>query len=212
MKRFLTIIFLSTFLISCSNHQEKSQVPLTEQKENIKDSITTEIIETYLKATIREPFLVPDIDRLEFTSGSGQSVIDNEYCDTVSNGFFGTYFLIDPDFADERGIPVGGTITVHSSGKMKGWKSNDTTQTIWEINLKSDIISVWDSIHVGLNRTEIENFSQVNKGLCVKKGDVYYSCDFNNFSAVYIFKNDTLIELTITRKCGGKKGKPNANN
>jgi hypothetical protein len=205
MKRFLNIIFVSTFLISCSNQQEKSQVPSTEQNRTLKDSISTEFAETYLEMTIREPFLVSEIDQLEFTSGGGQSVIDNEYCDTVSNGFFGTYFLIDPDFADERGVPVGGTIEVHASDKMKGWKSNDTTQTIWEINLKSDVISVWDSIHVGLTRTEIDNFNQVNKGICIKKGDIYYSCDFNNFSAVYIFKNDTLKELTVTRECGKRK-------
>ena len=205
MKISLPVMLVSTFLISCSHHQDESQVPSIEQKGYIENSITSEIIDIPLVPKIREPFLIREIDRLEFTSGVDKSVIDSDFCDSLSKGFWGRYFLIDPNYADEKGRPVGGTITVRVHDELNSWQANDTTQTVWRINLKSDVISVWGSIHVGLTRTEIEDFSQLNKGLCLRKGDVYYSCDFNSFSAVYIFQNDTLKELTVTRKCVNRK-------
>jgi hypothetical protein len=138
---------------------------------------------------------------VEFTSGIGEPVENHIKCDSSGTGFYGSYHLIDPDFADEMGRPVGGVITIYSKNKMSGWKSTDTDQTIWKIHLKSDVISVWDSIKVGMTRTQIEKFGKANNGFCLRKGDAFYSCDFNNFLAVYIFEKDTLKELTVTRKC-----------
>mgnify|MGYP005679964363 CR=1 FL=1 len=84
---------------------------------------------------------------------------------------------------------------------MVDWKSTDTNQTIWEIHLETDIISVWDSIKVGMNRSDIEKFGKAKDGFCRYQEDDSYSCFFANFSAVYIFKNDSLKEMTITRNC-----------
>jgi hypothetical protein len=175
-----------------------------------KDSTDLHIIESFLNSKISEPFQVSEIDKLEFTSGGGKEIEEHKKCDSSSTGFYGSYYLIDQDFADEMGRPVGGNITIHSDNKMAGWKSTDTNQTIWEIHLESDVISVWDSIKVGMTRSEIVKFGKANDGFCVKKGDAFYSCDFNNFSAVYIFRNDTLKELMVTRKCE-KEIKTNAN-
>ncbi len=200
MKRLLTLIFVSTFLTSCISQDEESVATPNEQQRKAKGSLVIEAV-----SNLSEPFFISEIEQLQFTSGGVQSVNNNEYCDTVSKGFFGSYYLINRDFEDKNGIPVGGTIIVHALDKMKGWKANDTTQTIWKINLKSDVISVWDSIHVGLTRNEIENFNHINNGLCIKKGDACYYCDFNNFSVVYIFESDTLKEITITRECGENK-------
>lgn len=207
MKRVIAIIFISCFLISCNNQVDSKNEIRTEQINVEQDSALTDLFIRHMNSKISEPFKVTDIDSLNFTSGGGESVNQNEYCDSLNSGFFGTYFLIDEDFSDEMRRPVGGTITIHADGKMIGWKSDDTTQTIWKIHLKSDVISVWDSIHVGLTRGEIVKFGQAHNGFCMKKGDFYYSCDFNNFSVVYYFKNDTLTELTVTRNCERKNKK-----
>jgi len=185
--------------------RQKFTVELKEKTKDVrearKDSIDLQVIESFLKSKITEPFQVSKIDKLEFTSGVGKEIDEHKKCDSSSTGFYGSYYLIDQDYADEMGRPVGGVITIYSDNKMTGWKSNDTNQTIWEIHLESSVIAVWDSIKVGMARSEIEKFGKANNGFCVKKGDAFYSCDFNNFSAVYIFKNDTLNELTVTRKC-----------
>ncbi len=191
-------------MISCTNQQTENQETSVDILETNQDSIKVQLLEAHLTSKIDEPFQVSEIDRLEFTSGGGKEILEHKKCDSSNTGFYGSYFLIDPDYADEIGRPVGGIITIYSNNKMSGWKSTDTDQTIWEIHLKSDVISVWDSIKVGMTRNEIEKFGKTNQGFCVKKGDLYYSCDFINFSAVYIFQNDTLKELTITRKCEKK--------
>jgi hypothetical protein len=204
MKRTIAIISISCSLISCNNNvEEKNEI--RSEKENIEqDSAIAELYERHLKSKISEPLKVTNINRLNFTSSGGSTVRQNEFCDSLKSGFFGTYFLIDEDFSDEMGRPIGGTITVHVKGKMGSWKSDDTTQTIWKIHLMSDILSVWDSIHVGQTREDIEQFGKTNNGFCVKKGDFFYSCNFNNFSVIYIFKSDTLKELTVMRNCETK--------
>ena len=112
---------------------------------------------------------------------------------------YGRYNLISQNTTLEH--PLVGTIDIYKPGKMSGWRASDTNQIVWKIHLKSDIISVWDSIHVGLSRDKVVQFAKTNNGLYIKKGDFYYSCDFNNFSVLYNFKNDTLTELTVTRNC-----------
>jgi len=183
------------------NKQNVNHKSSVKQKKTTHDSIQPELIEEKIATTISEPFKVTDIDRLEFTSGSGKKIDQHIQCDSSKNGFYGSYNLIDSNYSDKIGRPIGGTITIHSNKEMLNWKSTDTDQTIWEIHLKSNVISVWDSIKVGLPRFKVEKFGKVNNGRCIKKGEDYYSCDFNNFSAVYLFKKDTLSELTVTRKC-----------
>lgn len=187
------------FLTSCSNQQ--TEIKAIGVQEVTTDSLEHQLLETHLNSRIAEPFQVSDIDALEFTSGRGEEVASLKKCDSSSTGFYGTYFLIDRDIAYKPGGPVGGTITIHSNKRMSDWKSTDINQTIWQIHLTSDVISVWDSVTVGLTRSQIEAFGKAHNGLCIKKGDKFYSCNFGNFSAVYVFQNDTLRELTVTRKC-----------
>ena len=202
MKNLPGYILGLLILISCSNQQTEiiDKDNGVQEIEVTEDSLKLQLLESHLNSKIAEPFQVSEIDKLEFTSGGGEEIENHKKCDSLGTGFYGSYFLIDRDFSDEIG-PVGGIITIHSNKKMSGWKSTDTDQTIWKIHLKSDVISVWDSIKVGMTRSQIETFGKANNGFCVKKGDAFYSCDFNNFSAVYNFQNDTLKELTVTRKC-----------
>jgi hypothetical protein len=185
--------------------RQKFTVELKEKTKDVREvrkhSTDLQVIESFLKSKITEPFQVSEIDKLEFTSGVGKEIDEHKKCDSSITGLYGSYYLIDQNYADRMGRPVGGVITIYLDNKMAGWQSTDTNQTIWEIHLESSVIAVWDSIKVGMTRSEIEKFGKANNGFCVKKGDALYACDFNNFSAVYIFKNDTLNELTVTRKC-----------
>lgn len=201
MKKIAIYVFGFLMLVSCTN----KQTTMNNYEENLQDtgidSVKLQIKDSHLIAKIGEPFQVENIQKLEFTSEVNESSVDNDYCDTIEKGTFGSYFLIDSDFSDEIGRPVGGIITVHYNNGKKGWRADDKTQTIWKIHLKSDVISVWDSIKIGMTLSQIENFGRENNGLCIEKGDDSYSCDFNNFLVAYTFKRDTLKELIITRKC-----------
>jgi hypothetical protein len=201
MQGTLAPFVISCLLVSCNNGVDGKIEDMPEQVEIDKDPVSTEIVQQSLKSKIPEPFRIAEFSRLDFTSGGTPARIREEFCDSLTTGFLGNYYLIDKDFSDANGRPVGGIITVHVDGKMGSWKSDDTTQTILKIHLLSDVISVWDSIHVGLTREEVERFGKANDGFCFEKGHLAYSCDFNNFSADYIFKDDILTELTVRRNC-----------
>lgn len=188
-------------LFSCTNEQRQHEGSLASSQESHQDSAYTHLSGSFPEGRIGEPFQVAEIDQLEFTSGGGKGIEKHIQCDSAQTGFYGSYFLIDRQYADEVGRPIGGTITIHSDGNMADWKSTDTDQIICRIHLKSDIIAVWDSITIGMTRSEIEQFGEANGGFCVQKGEAHYSCDFYNFSAVFQFQQDSLKEIIVTRNC-----------
>ncbi len=193
-------------MISCSSQeQDKKKI---DQLETVSDSTILDLVEDHKTTELPEPFDITQLkitDRFDFTSGGLPKKDLQEYCENAEKGFFGRYNLIDRQSNLEP--PIVGTIDIYKSGKMSSWRASDTNQTVWKINLKTDVISVWDSVHIGLPRDKVVQFGQSNKGFCMKKGDFYYSCDFNNFSVVYNFKNDTLTEMTITRNCEEERKK-----
>lgn len=204
MKHLLQIILVFLILNSCTSctNDKTNKMMSDEEFKFVPDTTILEVINQYEFTELPEPF---DISQLEatkglyFTSGVLSKKEQKEYCDNSENGLYGRYNLISQNTNLEH--PLVGTIDIYKPGKMSGWKASDTNQIVWKIHLKSDVISVWDSIHVGLSRDKVIQFGKTNNALCIKKGDFYYSCDFNNFSVLYNFKNDILTELTVTRNC-----------
>lgn len=203
MKLLLYFILFFLIIYSCSNeHQNKNSSDM-KKIEIDKDSVIIDLLEKNIKAKLPEPLQLSKLETihgLRFTSGGVSTKDKVQYCDSSENGFYGRYHLLDFNSKIEQ----AGIIDIFSPGKMYEWKPSDTNQTIWKIQLKSDIISVWDSIHVGLSREKIILFSQENNGSCTEKDEFFYSCDFNSFSVTYRFENDTLKEFTVIRNCGKK--------
>lgn len=170
------------------------------------DSAVVAYFKRHIDNQIGEPF---DLQRLtsnkqvDFTSGGAPKTDKEQYCESEENGFFGRYHLIDRRYSKAERF---GIIDVYKRDKMSNWKASDPDQKIWKIELNSNALSVWDSIHVGLTRQQVEEFGFKNNGFCVKKGDYYYSCDFNSFFVNFSMLNDTLRSIMVTRKCE-KNGK-----
>jgi hypothetical protein len=202
MRYIITLIGI--LIVSCAQRQEIA----TNNKEHLdsinKDSLAQSLIQKYMDSEIDEPIDFKEIqsaDFLDFTSGSIKHSETNNYCDSVKIGFYGRYTLIDKRLFNDTISPIVGFVDIYKKGEMTKWRFSDSDQKIWKINLKSDILTVWDSVRVGLPRKEIVDFGESQNGLCIRKGERYFSCDFKNFSTVFMFDNDTLKELTITRKC-----------
>ena len=146
---FLAGWFLKGLLISTKT--VKYQDDLYRQIDVLINNQILDSIENskFNKRNIEEPLNISEIDKMKFTSGGGHDLKAENYCYSIETGFYGSYSLIDEDYSDKIGRPVGGRILVHSRGAMADWKSTDTNQTIWRIHLVSDVISVWDTIKVG---------------------------------------------------------------
>ncbi len=193
-------------LNACSNQERDKNTIDQSEIETVSNFTISDLVENHKSTELPEPFDIVQIEStkgLSFTSGVLSREDHKEYCDNSESGIFGRYYLIDQNSKLKH--PVVGTIDIYKSEKKSNWLASDTNQKVWKIHLKSNVISVWDSIHVGLSRNKVIQFGQSNNGLCIKKGDFYYSCDFNNFLVVYNFKNDTLTELTVKRNCEKEK-------
>ncbi|PHR46532.1 MAG: hypothetical protein COA32_10330 [Fluviicola sp.] len=193
-------IFILCVLFSCSNSGEDNNSTL-EQKVNVHDTIVkTQSSLIKERTIISEPFKSKDIESLYFTSGGVSKAEGNEFCDSLETGIFGKYYLIDEDFSEKTGEGVGGTITVHVKEENIGWRADDTTQTIWKIHLLSDVVSVWDSVHVGNTREYIERFYKEHGATCRRESEMYF-CEFENYSVENKFEKDRLVEMIVTRLC-----------
>jgi len=142
------------------------------------------------------PFNVLDIDKiqgLKYTSGGSRA--DGSLCENTKNGFYGNYYLIDLKNKYER----AGIITIFKEGQdMSKWTPSDTSQQFRLINLKTDILSVWDSIHVGIPQSQLQLF--IKDYFNYKKGTLIH-CEFDNYVGDFTILGDTLHELTIKSKC-----------
>ena len=201
-KQLRPIAILLLVLYSCSGKEQNQVKTKTPEVEIVSDSTNSAPVEQYRPIELPEPFDVSKIETivgLDFTSGILPENDYGAYCDNSESGIYGFYNLIDIR-SKSRPQLVGG-IDIYKPDKTSAWRASDTNQKVWRIHLRSEVISVWDSIQVGLTRDDIVEFGQANKGVCHEKGDHHYSCHFNNFSVVCIFENDTIQELTITRNC-----------
>lgn len=203
MGRQFFILILSFFvLLSCSTSTTKNADSIKNLDSINKDSLVAEMYAKHLTTTIPDPIDITKLkttNRLEYTTGGGTSSNKTSLCDSLKNGFYGRYNIYDRQLKPEPG--VAGYVEIFKVGNMGDWKQSDTDQIIWEIHLRTSVLAVWDSIKVGNQRSYIDSFIKEHNGLCIKKGDNFYSCSFNNYGTILKFQNDTLTELKITRQC-----------
>lgn len=197
---FLKGLFISTETIKYQDELYQQIDDLVERK--IKDSLSKKIEPNNKERFIKNPLNVEKlelINHLDFTSGGSPEKKNFQSCFNNQKGFYGRYHLIDKT---SKLLPViKGHIDIFKEGQLGNWNANDKNQEVFKINLKTNLVVVWDSIKIGLHKKQIEQFSKVNYGLCTTLNDSIYFCDFNNFSATFNFDSDTLKELTIIRNC-----------
>lgn len=142
------------------------------------------------------PFDISTIDNIEnlyYTSGG--SPANGELCDSTTNGFYGNYYLIDELNKKER----AGIITIFREGvDMSTWTPFDSTQKFRQINLKTNILTIWEKIQVGMTEEELLLF--IDKRFNYKKGTMIY-VDFGIYEGDFRILGDTLNELKIKVKC-----------
>lgn len=201
MKKLLHILLVPLTINSCAYQESDTRVD-PPKIVGVSDSAISESIHQPAPGKISEPFNISQLeisDRLDFTSGGLPKQDQQKYCENTQKGFFGRYHLIDRKSLFET--PLVGTIDIYKPGEMSSWRASDTNQIIWKIFIKSDVISVWDSIRVGISRATVVEFGKTNNGVCDTLREGYYSCEFSNFTVDFRFQNDTVKELTVFRKC-----------
>jgi len=197
--KFFILCSAMLFLVNCNiKPSRKTYI----KKDSIVHLDTLKGYNKDLKVNLPEPInlnLLKPIQRLSFTN------IDElpfgkapNYPNDNGDGFYGRYTIVEK--ISSKHLSVCGYIDVHKEGDIINSKFSDTNQVIWEICIASDILSVWDSIKVGTHRKVIEDFGRIHNGLCIRHGDRFLVCYFNNFSVTYKFENDKLKEFFVYRR------------
>jgi hypothetical protein len=146
-----------------------------------------------------EPFDVTMLEknRIMFTSGGASGLVTKKFCENTKIGFYGSYHVYNMYGPHED----AGHITIYKEGKMSDWKASDTNQKVLHIELNSPIVSVWDSIKIGLTKSKIDSFAKKYNAVNKSKSDTSCSYVLKNFQADFIFSNDTVKKLVVTRLC-----------
>ena len=135
-------------------------------------------------------------ERFDFTAGG---LYEIKYdCENIKSGYLGQYVLFDKK--SDLKSPIVGTIHIYNKGLMSNWKFDDEDQKIMKLTLKSDVLTLWESIKIGNDKNTVdEYFSNMNK--VVKQKGNLISYIFKNFMIDCYFTSKLLSEITITRVC-----------
>lgn len=154
-----------------------------------------------LISVLSTPLIITDLDMIEgldWTSGFVNK--DASYCDFSEDGQYGCYYLIDKLEADKGSnfseVRVGEIVVYRKRGN--DWTVNDTTQFIQSVILRSNLISVWDSVHVGMKKDKLLDFIGAHK---IVEKDSLLHVDFNSYYCEFTFLEDVLSKIYILKKC-----------
>ncbi len=150
---------------------------------------------------VGEPFSWEDFisaRNVSRTSGVARKSDTENFCDSSEvSGFYGFYFLID-----QRLDTLAGKAYVYVPGGQKNWTETDRNQRLWSIVLWTDIITLWDKIEIGMDRTMLEEFIRENKGFSVKKGENYMQAHFNDYlCAMWFADGKKLTRIEVRKNC-----------
>lgn len=157
-------------MLSFANCNYKTTKEVTIKKNSVIFIDTLKGYNKDLKVNLPEPIkfsqLIPN-QRLSFTNIEELPYgKDSNYPINQNDGFYGRYTIVEK--ISSKHLSVCGYIDVRKEGKIDYSKFSDKNQVIWEILVASEIITIWDSIKVGIPRKVIEDFGRINNGLCIR--------------------------------------------
>jgi hypothetical protein len=133
---------------------------------------------------------------LDVTSGGGPEL--RHYCSADSTGFYGQYTLIDrrdPRLEDSR---VGTLIIHHPDADMGSWTSDDERQAFRYLSLHSSVLTLWDSVRVGMSEAALLDFIAPYEH-ADKLG--YYLVELQPYTAEFHLSDGALTHLHLWLNC-----------
>lgn len=193
----ILFLIVSIFLLfGCTNHENETRLQIDEK---VKLQDTSEV-----QKEVRE--LEPPIDitrlseikYLDWNSGVINS--KKEYCYHSKNSHYGFYSLIDKRKINTNSIDeiIVGRIVINRKKSKSIWTEKDTTQIIQHIELKSDILTLWQVLKVGLSKHDLLNI--IGDNFHYQKGTIIYT-EMKGYNCSFSIKSDSISEITIDKRC-----------
>ncbi len=124
----------------------------------------------------------------------------NPYCRSDTNGFFGSYTLLNTNsgqkvYSNPREL---GTLISFVPNTPENWKQGKNVESFAEITLLSGDIKVWDSVGVGMNETDLLTFIGTN---IYEKKENIISAELGEYSSSFTIDADTVSRIVIGKYC-----------
>jgi hypothetical protein len=194
--RVLFAILSVLLLFGCNNHENDNKIEIAQ------NDLSSDTVEIQNKTFELEPPLditsLSEVEQLDWNSGVANS--KNEYCYNSSDGHYGFYSLIDKRKLKTNNIDeiLVGRILIHRKKSKSVWTEKDTTQKIQRIELRSDILTLWQELKVGLSNEDLLNF--IGDNFHYQKGTVLYA-ELPGYNCNFTILSDTIAEIIIDKKC-----------
>ncbi len=198
---FFLVVFAAVF--ACNRSTQKIAQKTDVDQDNTELQVTRDSTDTLSNYSqeLPPPIIITDLDEIRTLDwNSGIINKDTSFCYPIKGGQYGRYYLIDRFHAsnsqDISKVLVGEIVIFRKTGKL--WTVNDTTQKFQNITLRSNIIAVWDSIYVGLNKEKLIDF--IGRNFHYQKGAILHA-EFDNYYGDFTIIGDTIQKIYISRRC-----------
>jgi len=185
MKHLIVILFLS--FIGCANPRTTEHESTTDKQ--LADGVTRQ------NRVFEQPvdlYSIKNFKNTEFTSG-----VETKICDIETEGFFGSYGLIDM----KESKPFANLIVLTTDQPEK-WRADSKNEQFVSLELFSEKLIIWDSLRVGLTLVQLNNF--IGEQFHYKKGQTVYA-DFDRYEGIFQARNDTIVSFELKTKCNSIK-------
>lgn len=187
MNKLLSIVSILTLLLAACTQNDKNYA---------RNSPTEEINNETIDKEYSQPINISDIKKLDFlmtTSGVLPISKAKFLCNNEKDGFYGFYSLIHKDKKQLMGL-----LTVYTTDIAGNWGYDSTNETFSSIELTTSDIKVWDSINVGISKSELLNFIGTN---IYAKEDETIHIDLGEYFSSFAISNDTISSIKIIKLC-----------
>lgn len=200
MNRYLTLILLIFFLISCKKGTEKEATKVENKIEIADEGSVQENNFERVMSEFSDPINLTEIKNLEFLTTTSGVVPHSELeslCKQEKEGFYGFYHLINKD----QKYRMIGLLTVYTTDQPENWKLNSKNESLSILELKTNDIKVWDSISIGTDQSKLLDF--IGNSFHYKKGSTLYA-ELGEYKSSFIISKDTISGIRIVKSCKEK--------
>ncbi|KAA1240784.1 hypothetical protein [Aquimarina sp. RZ0] len=200
MNRYLILILLSLFLVSCKKETKKEPVEIKNKIEVVEKKSVQENNPEIPIREFSDPINLTEIKNLEFLTTTSGVVPHSELeslCKQNEEGFYGFYHLINKN----KKYWMMGLLTVYVTDKPESWKFNSKNETLSMLELKTDDIKVWDSISIGISQSKLLDF--IGTSFHYKKGSTLYA-ELGEYKSSFTMSKDTVSGIKIVKSCKEK--------
>lgn len=188
--KILIFLVIPLILVGCNT--------TVKSKKDLEGDMDKNQVEEAREMQLGEPIDIFQLKKLDFistTSGVLSHTDSKDFCAPTDHQFFGQYFLLDR--ADEQS-EILGKLIVSVPKRVKVWTYENDYESLVQLELESNKVSLWNKIRVGTSDSELMNF--IEPYFSYKKGVFIYAW-LGGYALAAEMEGTAVKKLIVTKIC-----------